>query len=648
MRAIKSPLLVLFIFERHYHSDHTPCENVLNNTMAFAGITNTNPGVPAMQELPHRCIKGLNIIMGRMRRTLASAVYISTLLAAAVLWPTPLLATNYTVKSGGGGNFTTIQACANVAVAGDTCTVYVGSYAGWTQTRSGSAGSPITFTVNPADTVNITSNVNVTNTNYVTIGAPDVGGGCANNGRTTGAGGSNPSFVVGGCFIFINAGIQGPTCGSGNHTNHFHVTYNTSRGSNPAEFVHLSQGGVSGTGCQPYVDTNNNDNYIAHNDLNWNIDNPAAPFCTNNILVYGLRNLFEYNELQGTGAQHFREGGSFNIVRNNYAHDDNGSVTIGCSQSPAHIDFFFSEGNDAPSLSYSLTEGNVWKRCSNDAGNCKFSFSRANGSDSNNISETVISRYNYIYSLDGSYAGAGDHNDGSNTTRNWHAYNNTVATEAFNGSSGACGTWDSGIAVELNTICYNTSANGWSPFYFLTAGSFNNGNLAYNTICTTGCTWIGGTANYINELTYAALHNKNPLFANYPTDDSLQPGSPAIGAGVALTTASGAGTNNTSLTVADAHFFQPGWGPSDHTVQADWIRIGASTTAQISSINYSTNVITLANPATWSNGALIYLYKNSSGVVVLNGANPNIGGSVVSTNVSGAPAPPTGLLVSVQ
>ena len=38
-------------------------------------------------------------------------------------------ATAFTVKAGGGGNFTTISACANAAGAGDTCTVFAGSTA---------------------------------------------------------------------------------------------------------------------------------------------------------------------------------------------------------------------------------------------------------------------------------------------------------------------------------------------------------------------------------------------------------------------------------------------------------------------------------------------------------------------------------------
>src|SRR3989442_1414878 len=80
-----------------------------------------------------------------------------------------LLAATYSVKASGGGNYTTIQACANAAVAGDTCTVFAGTYAGWTQSTSGSSGSPITFTANPGDSVTVTSQVTVTNTSFITI-----------------------------------------------------------------------------------------------------------------------------------------------------------------------------------------------------------------------------------------------------------------------------------------------------------------------------------------------------------------------------------------------------------------------------------------------------------------------------------------------
>lgn len=79
---------------------------------------------------------------------------------------------------------------------------------------------------------------------------------------------------------------------------------------------------------------------------------------------------------------------------------------------------------------------------------------------------------------------------------------------------------------------------------------------------------------------------------------ALQTGSPCVEAAVDLTTAVGSGSG-TSLTVADASYFSDGFG----IVPGDYIQIGlASTSVQISSINYSTNVITLATSTTWTNG----------------------------------------------
>ena len=99
--------------------------------------------------------------MGRMRRTLAPAVYISSLLAAVLLWPIPLLAstvgTNYTVKSGGGGNYTTIQQCATAMAAGDTCTVFAGTYNENVTVSAGGVGAYKTLTVNGSDTVFVLS-----------------------------------------------------------------------------------------------------------------------------------------------------------------------------------------------------------------------------------------------------------------------------------------------------------------------------------------------------------------------------------------------------------------------------------------------------------------------------------------------------------
>jgi hypothetical protein len=572
-------------------------------------------------------------------------------------------ATNYTVKSSGGGNYTTIQACSNAAVAGDTCTVFAGSYAGWTQTASGTSANPITFTVNPGDTVTITSNINIssgtagTTVQYVTIGAPDAGGGCANNAISAGAGGANPSFLVGGCFIFNNAGISGPTCGSGGHVNYFHLAYNTSEGNRPPFVLSFEQGAVIGTNCSTYVDTTSNNNYIGHNDVNWNLTPPTAPFCNVQILISGNNNLIEYNDMQGTGAQHYRIGGSYNILRDSTGHDDNGNTTLGCGQSPEHIDFLFQEGGDEPALSYSLIERGAFYNCINDGGNCKFSFARGNSASSLSVSNTVITRYGFIQNTDGNMGGAGDNSDGADTTPNWHMYNITEATGSLNTTSGACGTFASGIGTELNSICYNSQGtNGYSPVDMVTSGSFSNGNLAYDTTCPSGgCTWSGGLPTYVDEATYSRLANKNPNFANFPTDGTLSAGSPALAGGVTDTTVS-SGCGTTSLVVADAAFFFAGWGPTSNlpsytSVPAgDVIRVDTST-YQLTAVNYTTNTLTTSTSVSCSTGDPVSLYDTTDGTVVFptSQSAPNVGAfSSSSSSTSPVPSAPSGLKAVVN
>src|SRR6267378_1838375 len=62
---------------------------------------------------------------------------------------------NLTVKSGGGGNYTTIQACATAMAAGDTCTVFAGTYNEVVTIVAGTVGNYKTLTVNSGDAVNV-------------------------------------------------------------------------------------------------------------------------------------------------------------------------------------------------------------------------------------------------------------------------------------------------------------------------------------------------------------------------------------------------------------------------------------------------------------------------------------------------------------
>src|ERR1700729_168278 len=62
---------------------------------------------------------------------------------------------NLTVKSDGGGNYTTIQACATAMSAGDTCTVYAGTYKESVTVPAGASGNYKTITVNGSDVVSV-------------------------------------------------------------------------------------------------------------------------------------------------------------------------------------------------------------------------------------------------------------------------------------------------------------------------------------------------------------------------------------------------------------------------------------------------------------------------------------------------------------
>lgn len=486
-------------------------------------------------------------------------------------------ATSYTVKAGGGGNYTSISACAAAAVAGDTCTVYAGSYGGWTQSNSGSAAKPITFTANSGDTVNVTSGITLSSRAYITISHFTI------NGSITGDGTTNHNIIT-------------------------HNIFNTT-----AFRINDGQG------------SNGSDNVLSFNTVTFPNHSNNAP----GFYVYGDRNLFDSNTISAGGGDCFDLGGANVVVRNNDCHDQDGST------SGEHIDFVqVMGGGTSPTLRFSLVEGNTERNCVNDGGNCHFIIIRTG---SGPVADTVIVRSNYAQNLDGtgaSFGGLGD-----NVPHPWF-YNNTIATGRMASESGDCASYQNApYSGAFNNICYNTGA---APVFGIggcivsgTTG-FCDGDIEFNSGYSGS--W---DAPYSGEATYTALHNQNPLFANFPTDATLQSGSPAKNAGVALTTASGSGSNSSALTVADAHGLQSGWAGT----QADWIRIGASTTVQISSINYSTNAIALASPVSWSKGDAIYLYKDSNGNVVLNGPNPDIGMFDVKGNGN---TPPTNLQAIVH
>jgi hypothetical protein len=221
-------------------------------------------------------------------------------------------------------------------------------------------------------------------------------------------------------------------------------------------------------------------------------------------------------------------------------------------------------------------------------------------------------------------------------------YNSTYDTPANGGIDCRQEETSGGPYATSVPLCYiynnswvnNAFALGNAPYF--NVGSSNNfarNNLFVNVTNTSTNPyagpidkdydlWWAGTGQQADPSETHAL-NADPLLTNATNGDfHLLAGSPAATSGGPLTTASGSGSSSTSLVVNDASWFQDGWSG----ITADCIAVGtASNTACISSINYSTNTITLSSPLIWTNGASVWLYRKSDGVVVLTGNAPYAG-----------------------
>jgi hypothetical protein len=236
-----------------------------------------------------------------------------------------------------------------------------------------------------------------------------------------------------------------------------------------------------------------------------------------------------------------------------------------------------------------------------------------NNSSDNHVILNSAPASHYIQRFTRTWLANGDGRWGSpftTTDRGWAFYNNTY--------------YDN-FAVQGGTLCCQTN--------IFSLDTLARNNIFYKSIRPTGAvyplTHLGAMdGDYdlrFGQNDPVQLHgvNADPLFVDAVNGNfNLQSTSPAINAGGPLTLSTGIGSNSTSLSVLKAYPLQDGWAG----VIPDCIAVGTVTNvACISSINYTTNVITLATPLTWGAGASVWLYSKSDGVVVLNGSAPDIG-----------------------
>jgi hypothetical protein len=508
-------------------------------------------------------------------------------------------AANYTVQAGGGGNYTTIGACAAVAVAGDTCVIFAGTYNETvTPAHSGSAGSPITFTTNPGDTVTV-QGFSLGTLSYITISGTA----------------SNPMVIANAVvwmtinhviFQYItDTSAPGGACFGGNGW------YQTGQPSSYNQFLNLTLaycGGKSG-----------NDSGAIELEGHYNLfDTLNISYSQAGVTLSGQFNVIRNSTFGPTstaviGSNHSQP------VENSVACGGNGGDIPGGMQHLLYENNYSAQWRGQNSHGTALITDTGSTKCGTTSNVFRLSQTMDSGSYSTEIYSSLNTYfYNDSFSDTQLDNGAKDQEDYQfdPNAPNSRTINNIFSNMTQLGATDWCIYGDSPL-VENHNLCFNSGYSG---------------------------SWNGPLAGTGSSYDPSDIFNKDPLYMNPDTNLQLQSGSPAIGVGGPLTTAVGSGTISTSLTVADAGFFS--WGYGIPNVQPDWIRIGPSTTVQIASINYSTNVITLANPISWSSGAGVYLYKDSNGNVQLNAANPNLGAFPAgsnpgSTSGSQAPAPPT-------
>jgi len=321
--------------------------------------------------------------------------------------------------------------------------------------------------------------------------------------------------------------------------------------------------------------------------------------------------LIEGNDMSH-GEDFVQIWGNHNVLRNNLTHDGVASDTAGNRHLDAYQSFCFS--SSAETMNYTLIENNT--HANNPSPDDHFVLN--NQTDICGGSTTVIIRHNLVNVL-GSAPFSMDLNHSGDYADNWKIYNNTVNNSSYNnGNTKALHHVAVMNATTSASLLNNIFVDAIAPsapaemYVFRTGDSTSKGdyNLAY--MSAGSITWANPLATEPH-----ALLNRNPMFVG-PSDFRLQAGSPARGAGAPLTSvASNDSGSGTTLVVVDSHFFQDGWAG----VAPDQIAIGTpGNSAQISSINYSTNAITLAAPISRSPGQPIWLFKNSSGAQVLFGA----------------------------
>lgn len=361
--------------------------------------------------------------------------------------------------------------------------------------------------------------------------------------------------------------------------------------------------------------TANSKNIIRHNSFkDVTLASLGAAGGGVNISVEGDKNLIEYNSVLG-GLDRTTFFGTGNVIRNNYWGATDTAPYSSSVPFPYHTDTTQTyEGRRVPGQL--LYEKN-YSADNTDSIGTLGSFTNAHWLNIQNGSAGGSANFDwFIFRQNIDLRTGGTHMDFIATNRVYE-YNDTIVgslsgdptttnTPCFwHGTPTSDVAWIGNNAWAYNPKCLDTPGGIYGTSYRPT--NFTSGaNFSFNT---------GGGTQPVLPLSAspANLSHVDPLFTDgtgVAGHDNYTPTltSPLKAAAGPITTANGAGADSTSLTVVNAdRLFDgldaSGWAAAD----ADFITIGNQAEVQISSINYSTKVVTLAATRTWNNGDNVFV-----------------------------------------
>lgn len=329
------------------------------------------------------------------------------------------------------------------------------------------------------------------------------------------------------------------------------------------------------------------------------IGNEESMTPPSNTPDYSNYNLIENNTMFGGGHHVLGVMGKYNVIRNNYLHNE--AWTNGAGNRSLYMNGY------AIDSGWNLIEGN------------RFGYTAAS-CDSTITSGTQVTSSNNIFRFNSFFfnnrAGL-QFSVSSNYYQdilNNHVYNNTFYRNGLGTSyerdPGHVGIylarWSGTFVVKNNSFKNNIYYGNPAPY-----GVYGGPSLTDQTFGGEFNGDVLGDPKFVNAT--SALGN--PLDSAYP-DLTLQSSSPCIDVGTHLTTITSPSGSGNVFVVADAQYFTDGWGIE--LFSGDEIQIvGTSQKAIIVKIDYTTNTITVDRSVDW---------KQNQGIgIVYAGSAPDVG-----------------------